>query len=341
MNSNSKNFTTEDELQIYLNMIGDTTIEVVYPFTNTPVLKARPAGERYSIEISCNRECFEKMLHPIGPLYDEMPSYTDVLECMMSSGVLRFSNYKEITESINRVRGLKKKPWFCLDTNMLYRRFFSNFGLIDPRETVLVDTVQNEVESQLNYKYSPAQISALKSVMPYEKHLVDELINRRMKTSRKASYFALRELKLVRDGGAMMADAPEASSSDKERNDQIIAKSLRKLEKERGILAVMLTADSQMIDICNSESLESILCQMPFELPLVTDAEPARVRSLIFSLAAVFGVIRAGSTLVFSEFRGKQELDKVELLFLDNRLGEEYAKSVKICRKLMELQIAH
>ncbi|HRR55108.1 MAG TPA: hypothetical protein P5290_07165, partial [Candidatus Methanomethylicus sp.] len=303
-----------------------------------PILKARAEGDGYRLSIACDKAYFDKIARPPGPLADEMPSFSDVVECLTSSGMIGFANQGEAIARINQLRGLKRKAFFCIDTNLLYRRFISNWRVVDPRDTILVDTVQNEVESQLNYKYTPDQVFALKSAAQFEKALMEEFVNKRMKTSRKAAYFAMSELKHIRNGGALMADAPGQSGSDKEANDLLIARALRHAEKERGIYPVMLTADSMMTTICEAESIEFVYLKMPFEVGTFAGT-PRQMRALIFSLAVVFGAIKVNSVVIFSEYRGKDALEKARLHFLNTGIKDEFVKGVGICRSLLSLGI--
>jgi len=329
---------TEDELQILLNIFGDGQIEATYPFTNTPIFKARVEGESYRLTIACDKACLDRIARPPGPLADEMPSFSDVVECLTSSGMIGFANQGEAIARINQLRGLRRKAFFCLDTNLLYRRFISNWRAVDPRDTILVDTVQNEVESQLNYKYTPDQVFVLKSAAPFDRALMDEFVNKRMKTSRKAAYFAMSELKHIRNGGALMANAPGQSGPDKEANDLLIARALRHAEAERGIYPVMLTADSMMTTICDAESIECVYLKMPFEAGTLAGT-PRQMRSLIFSLAVAFGAVRVNSAVIFSEYRGKDALENARLHFLNTGTMNEFVKGVGICRSLLSLGI--
>lgn len=330
---------TEDELQILLNIYGEGLIEATYPFTNTPLLKARSEGEDYRITLACDKGCFDRIVRPTGPLADELPSFSDITECLTTSGILPFDNQREATNRINQLRGLRRKVFFCVDTNLVYRHFVSNWRLVDPRDVLLVSTVQNEVEAQLNYKYDRDQLFSLKSVVPFDRQLVEELSNKRMKTSRKAAYFAMSELKHIRNGGALIADAPGQSGSDKEANDLLMVKALRQVERERAVYPVMLTADSMMTTLCDAEGIECVYLKMPHDAIGAACASPDRLRSLLFSLAAMLGVVRVNSVLIYSEYRGKDTLEMLKISFLHRETMTEFTRGLKICREILALGI--
>jgi len=321
----------EGELQILLNLIGDR-LDFSYPLLGVHVLDAKLSGESYFLSADISSIGIPKDLGPLSP---ELPCATDLTECLMSSGVLAFANIDEIRRQINLYRGLKRKACFCPDTNILYRRFFSTTGLIEPKETCVIDIVKSEIQSQLNYKYSPDQINDLKKHLPYNRDLLDEFVNRKMKKARKAAYFANKELAFLREG-AMEIASPERGSTDKEGNDWIIAKALRRLETERSVMPVLLTADSSMVEICKGENLEYIHFKMAFGAGEMV-ATPRQMVDLISELAAVLGVVKLNSIYIFSEFKGKHDIDELKVYFLDNANSETFKRDLRICRKLTDL----
>lgn len=102
-------------------------------------------------------------------------------------------------------------------------------------------------------------------------------------------------------------------------------------------MPVLLTADRQIADICEAESIE----HFHFSIPHAVDADYCSCRSLIDfirSLASVFGVIRLNSVVIFGEF-GEKGHDELKLGFLDDRLYENFSRHLRICRRLMKLGI--
>jgi hypothetical protein len=204
------------------------------------------------------------------------------------------------------------------------------------RDIVLVDTVKQEIESSLNFKYSPSLISELKKLVRYQSFLLDEWVNKRMKKSRKA-YIALREYREIRDR-AIEVEGVEKSTNDSEQNDRIIVRTVKRFEKERSSLPILLTADISMVDICELEGIEYFL----FEFPHVIEADYCSAESmleLVYSLAVVFGLIRLNSVVIFGEFKGKSRMDELKLRFLDEKIFEKFERDLRICRKLMALGI--
>ncbi|MFW6194767.1 MAG: hypothetical protein ACOC5L_04535 [Halobacteriota archaeon] len=185
---------SRDELQILVNMLED--VSLMYPLYSHFQILTAVHSEGFRLRVLIGEYDFDKQVEELGELGKEMPEYADLLECMLSSGVIRYENEDAFRQKVKRYRSLQKKVYYCPDTNILYHQFLSNFGLED--DLLLVDTVKEEVEGALNYKYSPNQISELKKVVKYQNFLLDEWVNKRMKRSRKAR-IALRECKRVRD----------------------------------------------------------------------------------------------------------------------------------------------
>ena len=318
-----------EELQILLNLVDE--ISVMYPlYKHFDLIKAKPEEGGYRMKIKQGEVDFEDQR-----FHEELPSYSDFLQCLLAAGVIHYENLKAFDERLKAYRTLSKPLFLSPDTNILYHRFLTNSN-IDPREVLLVNTVRDEIESSLNFKYSPAQINEIKRDARYQQFLLDELVNRRMKKSRLAC-MALTEYRELRRY-AVEIEGLEQSTNDRELNDLIIVKTLRRFEKERAALPVMLTADRQMADLCEAEGIEHFL----FNFPHAVDADFCTARAmlrLIYSLAMAFGIIRLNSVVIFGEFKGKKGIGELKLRFLDEELWKEFERHLRICRRLMSLGV--
>ncbi len=327
---------SRDELQVLLNM--EDEISIMYPFfKHFQLLTAKPEGEGYRLKVFAGKYDFDREVEKLDHYAREMPGYPDFLECLLSSGIMEYKNEADFREKLKHYRNLTKRVYFCPDTNVIYHRFISNSSLFKQNEILLVDTVKEEIESALNFKYSPYQISELKNLVKYQEFLLDEWVNKRMKKSRKAAYIALREYREVRDM-AVEIEGIEKSTSDSEQNDRIIIKSVSRFERERNALPVLLTADTSMVDICELEGVEYFL----FECPHVINANcctAEQMLELVYCLAVVFGVIRLNSTVIFGEFKGKSRREELKLRFLDEKKAGKFERDLRICRRLMALGV--
>jgi hypothetical protein len=328
-----------DELQILLNLFGKR-INISYPLYDFEFLAGKLDENGYQLKITCSESDFDKHLSRHGGHARELPSYADLRGGLLSSGVLRFNNMAQFENKLKSYHNLSKDVKFSLDTNLLYFRFLTNYGLLKPSEVVLVKTVGNEIKAKLNHKYSSEKLSALKKTARFQKQLLDELWNRRIKRSRKAAYIALWEYKYILDGIADELEEIRESKADSSDNDRIIVKTLAQLEREGHTFPILLTADDAVADLCNADGVE----YFKFDLPHIIKVRSCTVKQLIgliFNLAAVFGFIKVNSVFVFGEFRGKSSNnpDELKLEFIDKSLSSNFEQDLRICRRLMELGI--
>ncbi len=328
-----------NEFQILLNLI-QKEVSISYPLYDFDFIMARERESGYKLTVTCNDLDFDKNLHRFGGHGRELPSYPDFRGGLISSGVLRFKNLKDFKKKLKSYQNLRKDIKFSLDTNLLYYRFLSNYGLMKPSDIVLVETVGDEIKAKLNYKYNPNQLSTIKRKVKYNKQFLDELWNRRVKRSRKAAYIALREYKTILDGIADELEELKESTANSRDNDMIIVKTLAHLESEGHTFPILLTADDAMADLCNAEGLE----YFKFDIPHIVEADfctGKQLVGLIFNLAVVLGFIKINSVIVFGEFRGKSSNnpDELKLEFQNEKLQKDFKRDLRICRRLMELGI--
>jgi len=321
----------EDELQILFNTLGDNLV-FSYPPYNIKIFSAHVSSKGYSLDLMCSRRDFDKFTQLDGTT-GEMPSYSDLTECLLNAGVTQYGNLEEFKKRVNIYRNLHKGVVFSPDTNILYHGFFSNSNSIDPEDILLVDTVRDEIEAQLNHKYSRTEISTMKVRAQFQKHLLDELSNRRKKRSRKAAYLAMRNFISIRDR-AIPVKGIEKSQKSSSENDRILVRTLNHYEQA---LPVLITADEAIIDICNLHDIEYFLFKHPHGQK-VRHCTYNQLIKLALNLAGVFGFIKINSAILFGEFRGKRELNEFKILLLNENMGKTLKRDLNICRKLMRLR---
>ncbi len=322
------------EVQILLNLLPDNAV-VSYPlYGNFPLLKFRREGYGYKIEALTQPEDFSRILSEKKDSFHDLPTYRDFHECVLASGIVKYSNLDDFEKHLESYELLSKRVIFALDTNIFYHRFVSSYSPLRKYELAVVDVVIWEIEQSMNYKYHLGHINALKRILP-NSYLLDEFHNRRMKKSRKAAYIALKEFKALKDRIIEVRRVHEESGT----NDELIVKSLKQFDKETPSLVVLLTADIAMTDIAELEGVEYFLFEYPHEKISTHHATPYQMRTLLFNLAAVFGVIRVEDVLIFGEFGGKVKLNDLKLKFLKNSIYHEFTFHLKLSRKLKELKI--
>ncbi|KXA99625.1 hypothetical protein AKJ40_02710 [candidate division MSBL1 archaeon SCGC-AAA259M10] len=214
---------------------------------------------------------------------------------------------------------------------------FSSLEGINPENVGIVNTVKYETGVSMNYKYSGPDIRGIKDSASCQPRLLNELSNRRKKKSRKAAYLAKREYKKF---GGMEIPVVKESTNDKEKNDRTIVKSLSKYERKNDVRTVLLTADTQMADICEMESVDRFYSKYPEDYSL-NECSYHEFLKLVFDLSVTFGLVKLNSVVIFGEFGGKgpDEPDKMKLKVLNEKLFKKFEKHSKICRELSELNI--
>ncbi|MFW6117746.1 MAG: hypothetical protein ACOC6G_04090, partial [Thermoproteota archaeon] len=110
--------------------------------------------------------------------------------------------------------------------------------------------------------------------------------------------------------------------------------------KESDRLALLITADNLMTDICFAEGIPYFRFQLPHNLddnPYMS--KPKQLRRLLYNLASLMGFIKVNNTILFGEYRGKIRSDQLKARFLNHHTFEEFKTELKICRKLTQLNI--
>ncbi|NJE06243.1 hypothetical protein E3E36_08830 [Thermococcus sp. M36] len=317
------------ELQILMNVLGE--IEVSYPLYELPLIRARPSETGYIIDVVARRREFNEKVPE--HLSNELPTYTDFYGCFMSSGIIRYDNLDEFLQNLELYERLKKGVAFAPDTNIFYHRFVSSFRPLDGYQIVVAEGVKKEIENAMNYKYRNKQLEEIWREVR-NASLLREFNNRRAKKSRKAAYIALKEFEALKSRIIIAESVKEPAHN----NDEIIVKSLRQYDKMTPTLLVFLTADIAVTDVAEMEGLEYFLFRYPRERPGKHDVTAYQLRTLLFNLAAVFGVIEINGILVFGEFGGKQGLNELKLVFpVENRIYHEFEFHLKLSRKLIRI----
>lgn len=269
-----------------------------------------------------------------GVLALEKPDYGDLLECFLGAGVMGYPNQREFEKKRRMLENLKTRVAYFPDTNVLYHRFLSNYAGVTRSETALVETTRKEIEAALNFKYTQPQVRALKGEAKYQGHLVDGLLSRRMKNSRKAAYLALRE---YRDIGEKAIQVPAVGETgpEKERNDLVFARSIEAYVRGSTVYPVVLTCNGVMTDVCEVCGLDYFLFRVPRRIK-GGDVPAGRFLTLLQLASGVYGFVRLNGVLVIGEYGGKRDHDEVKV-FLDGERAERFRRDLEISRGLVEL----
>jgi rRNA-processing protein FCF1 len=313
------------ELQILINLLQEQgKILVSFPIYGTPLFEAAPTNKGYKIEVKAGKRDFCAR-HP------ELPSYSDFYEGFISSGIITYDNIEDFGRMLELYGVLKKGVVFAPDTNVFYHRFISNYRPLDGYQIIVAEDVKNEIEGAMNYKY---RSNYLHEIMDTVKngYLLRELSNRRTKKARKAAYIALKEFEALKERLIIVERYGEGHN-----NDELIVKTLKHYDEMSPSLVVFLTADLAATDVARMEGLEYYYFEYPTARLSTHEVSAYQLRTLIFNLAAVFGLVEVNGTLIYGEFGGKKGLNELKLIFSDKGLEKEFLFHLDLCRKLEEI----
>jgi hypothetical protein len=350
------------ELQILTNSIhrGDKRyIHVSYPFYGT---------ELFTLDVSkpelkdiVRADAFDWTRSTKKPLdrsfsADELPSYTDLKNCLRSSGFLGYRNEEEIARRLLELRedamdpNRRPRPVFvAVDTNILYDMFLSRHlplsdklseRTVEARDFryALSEIVRTEIDSRITHKYSKDELQGLAAVVSHPE-LLKEFSNGSGRRERiaKLAYnemtYLLTELKALRIKGT--------AAKGKELNDIEIAQSYKAWARSGDYDVLLLTADRDMVNHAGTGELMTLQLELPFEVPEHARIDPWRLSDLLYDLTVVFGVISLDNEdiTLLGEWGGKSSADysneHVKIRFGDEAKFPEVLKQVMLCRRIL------
>lgn len=350
------------ELQIVTNAIyrGDTRyVHVFYPFYELELFTLDVGKPELSRMV--RPDAFDWTRTNKKPLdrsfsADELPSFTDLRNCLLSSGFLNYKNEGEITRKLLELREEARDPnkrprpvFVAVDTNILYDRFLSRHLPLKDDATgrsvdasdfryVLSEIVQMEIDSRIVHKYSRDEIQGLSSVLGHPE-LLREFANASGRRERVAKLafnemnYVLAELRALRIKGT--------PAREKEKNDIEIARSYKQWARSGDFEVFLLTADEDMVNHARTGELMTLQLELPFAVPEHARIDPWRMTDLIYDLALTFGVISLENEqmLVLGEWAGKSSTDylreNVKVRFGNEEKHPSILKQLEMCRRVL------
>ena len=355
------------ELQIVTNAVyrGDTRyVHVSYPFYDIELFTLDMTKPELSKIVRPDAFDWTRTnKKPINRSFsaDELPSFTDLRNCLLSSEFLNYKNEAEITRRLLELREEARDPnkrprpvFVAVDTNILYDRFLSRHLPLRDDVTgktveatdfryVLSEIVQMEIDSKITHKYSREEIQGLASVLNHPE-LLKEFGNasgRRQRVAKLAfneMTFVLTELKALRIKGMPVRD--------KEMNDIEIARSYKLWARNGDFDVFLLTADEDMINHARTGELMTLQLELPFAVPEHARIDPWKVSDLLYDLAITFGLISLDNEqmLVLGEWGGKSSADylneNVKVRFGDEEKYPSILRQLEMCRRVLGQQAA-
>lgn len=350
------------ELQILTNAFyrSDTRyIHVSYPFYETELFTLDMGKPELSKIVRA--DAFDWARTTKKPLdrtvsADELPSFNDLRNCLLSCGFLNYRNESEITKRLIELREEARDPnkrprplFVAVDTNILYDRFLSRHLPLTSQSTgetveagdfryVISEIVQMELDSKITHKYSREEIQGLAAVLGHS-GLLREFSNGSGRRERIAKLafnemtYLLSELRAVRIKGTPVKG--------KEENDISIAQSYKQWARQGDYDVFLLTADEDMINHARTSELMTLQLELPFAVPEHSRIDPWDMSNLLYDLAITLGVVSLDNdgTLIFGEWGGKGSSDylneNIKVRFGDDGMYPLISKQLAVCKKIL------
>ncbi|MCS3924851.1 PIN domain-containing protein [Methanosalsum natronophilum] len=336
---NSRVKVNKQELQILLNLEKNKSISLSYPFFKLDFFEARVKGSGYNLKLVSKENDFENLKNFIGDKVEEFPKYEDIYEILFLSDIIEYDNLHTVLENRYFGKSEHKKVFYALDTNLFYHGFpFHNKYGTDVNFLVS-NVVYEEIESSINSKYSKNTITEMKELVKYNPNLLNILLNRKTKKSRKATYAAMQSYSSISDQRTDY-DSEYYATKDSEENDKLIVWSLRDFDHNNpDNNIVFLTADSNASDICRGKGPDCHFLKYPGYQDFKW-CTPQQLIDLIYWSSIIHGIIKCNSVIICGEYPGKGKNDtELQLMFQNSDLRDKFKTELDICRKLLDLNI--
>lgn len=353
------------ELSVLLNHIleeGQGSLWVNYPFFDLPLFRLDLSKPLISNVVTQEQFETERMRRkPYGKeqLSANLPYYSDLRNCFLSSGLEEYTNEKKVLSRLQELHEETKDPnkrprplFIALDTNIFYARFlsrhlqtFDEFGRpllrAEGLRYAISEMVQQEIDFQIIEKFRGEDIKELKRSLAAS-HYLDEFYNASGRRARLAKLalaelvYAFTELRAVRIKGSL-------TGNDYSKNDIQIAQSYKDYSRRMDYDILLLTADEDMVYHANSAELMAIQLIIGAGMPTQKEIDPWCLQDLMYDLAVAFGVVEfTGRGIAFlGEWGGKSSEDyneeRIKVRIYDDIAAREVEKELALCRKINEI----
>ncbi len=287
---------------------------------------------------------------------DELPNYTDLRNCLMSSGFLSYKNEPEVAQRLfdlrEETRDPNKRPrpvFVVVDTNILYFMFLSRRFPIYLNSTgkkieatdfryAISEIVQREIDKSIVHKYSREEIQAMSSTLAHPE-LLREFTNGSGRRERCAKLafnemtYLLAELRALRVKGSPPVDRGE--------NDIAIAQAYKAWARAGDYDVFLLTGDEDMVNHARTSELMTMQLELPFDVPEHARIDPWNVSDLLYDLAVTFGAVSfgAGEIILLGEWGGKTSGDylseRVKVRFSKEETADAVSRNLGLCRTIL------
>ncbi len=318
----------KEELILIINEArrqGISEFTVEEPYFNANMLHIDLKSSTFKITLS-PKDNFERPAS-LNNYWDssDIPGFYDYRDCLLSSGLVKYSNWKDFIEWIGFLYRSETDPtlssrsvYLALDTNMAYFRLLSRCFPIPYKNTAIhasnFDYVMNSiVEGEVDHKITAKYVdSDLKMMGMYTKigDIRYNFKNRGKLATRKAK-FATQELNYIREKLNAVRVKSAASKTDAEKNDIRIVESLENFAWSKDITLGLISADRNMGNHAENAEIPYFILEIPHRTPKTIEVGCDIFFNLLHDLALIFGAIRIPEleTVLFGIWGGKMDSD--------------------------------
>ncbi|MHB8584387.1 MAG: hypothetical protein ACYDDF_00910 [Thermoplasmatota archaeon] len=319
---------TCDELVTLLNALHETDAQLTIgaPLWDLDLLRYDP--RHGAVVEGVRQNTFEvkskERRPPDERLARDAPTWADVRDALILSGLLGFPNAPEVAETIAlecRIAGEARNPHplaIGIDTNLLYLGV-PHLPLLtralERNPTVRLAfsaAVMAELDHAIGPKYKGGEIADL-AATAIDPEVAEGFLGRSFRRGRKAKAAAALAQGAIKDGRALTVPA-EGLGHDSEANDIVIAQSYGAWRRATTADVLFLTADNDMQQHALLAGLKVLHLQMPAARRIPTGpVEERTLAGLIHALAIAFGCVRvAGRAMrIWGDWSGKSPEDWV------------------------------
>ncbi len=295
------------------------------PYFHKPILDVEFRDDTYWVSLygkSAFDHCYElgNYCHA-----SDIPGFHDYKDCLISSGLLHFENWKEFVEWIEYLYRSEIDPtistksiFLTIDSNLAYFRFFSRRFPLDTREGtvkaedfdyLLSTIVESEIDHHIRDKYNDADLK----MMGMYTHIGDIRFNfrNRGKLMTRKAKFATQELNYIRGKLNAARVRGAVSKTDAEKNDIRIVESLENFAWDRNIATALISSDRNMGSHAENSEIPYFILEIPHSIDRRHQVSSSVLLNLLHDLALTFGAVKIPEMQVtlFGIWGGKTDAD--------------------------------
>lgn len=290
--------------EMYLK--GSKNIQIRYANMN---LCRVELGKKVTFQYFIDEKSYESPL-------DEMPTFQDFLLCFQASNVLKWNNQDEILKQLEKevsrnTYHAEKKLYLSFDTCSLSHRdnnvIYSFLWSVKKFPGIVMSTGVKKELKDWDKKYK--NTDELKTKVYSANRFVGQLM------------LDARRVKIGTSEYRRLSKSPYTIEVESDNGDENIIESLKKHQQEKNVEVMVLTEDTNFVEMARDEGVHSKLIIQQRKLPLRLECSWEKLCDWIYVAAIIFGAIKVGNAWIYGIWTGKEPKN-----WYNNELNVEFAK---------------